>query len=119
MYVSRQNTCMTANLNGPWAKPKPVEQDGKVVGLQSLPRHEHLVLGLKRFNASLMGVQEHHLQSPARHIQRDVVPEKPQKLFRNRWEVLANPSFSKRSGVALAWRKDVWSIISSFTPWRG
>ena len=87
--------------------------------LRPMPRHKHLMLALRRFNISPLGIQEHHIQSPPIRVFRDIVTETLQKLFPNRWSVLANPSFSERNGVALAWCKDIWTPVSSFSPLRG
>ena len=87
--------------------------------LQAMPQHKHLMLALRRFNVSLLGIQEHQIQIPPVRVLKDVVIDKLQKLFQAKRAVLANPSFSERSGVALAWRKDLSNVVSSFTPLRG
>ena len=48
-----------------------------------------------------------------------MVSEKPRKVFPLRWEVLANPSFSERRAVTPAWRRDMWTPVSSFTALQG
>ena len=110
---------MQTNLNGPWVVPRETAGADQTPILQTLLRHKHLGLALKRFNVSLLGIEEHHLPCPLAHVAKDVVTDKLQKVFPSRWHVLANPSFSERSGVALAWRKDMWTMLASFTPLRG
>ena len=42
MYVSRHTTFMVANLNGPWATPKPMDQDAKIVVPTAVTITHHL-----------------------------------------------------------------------------
>ena len=119
MFISKPMALMTADLNGPWVIPALPGKDGQPLVRQPMPRHKHLMQALWRFNVSLLGLQEHHLQCPPRHVSMDIVTEKLQNLFHNRWLVLANPSFSERSGVALACRTDLWTMVSSSSPLRG
>ena len=116
MFISKPMAVMTADLNGPWVIPSLMGVDGQTSVLQAMPRHKHLIMALRRFNVSLLGIHEHHIQIPPVRVLKEVVTDKLQKLFPPKWAVLANPSFSERSGVALVWRKDLWSVVSSFTP---
>ena len=119
MFISKPMAVMTANLNGPWVIPTLMGADGQTSMLQAMPRHKHRMQALRRFNVSLLGIRKHHIQIPPVRVSKDVVTDKLQKLFPAKWAVLANPSFSERSGVALARCKDLWSVVPSFTPLKG
>ena len=114
--IPRPVTVMTTNLHGIHTIVHEPNREPQAKGTQtSWPRYKHLNAALSKFNVSLVGIQEHHLQYERGNVK---VTEKLQKLLPNRWQTIANPSCTERSGVAIAWRKDRWILVSAFSMWQ-
>ena len=113
--IPRPVTVMTTNLYGIHTIVREPDRGPEAKGTQtSWPRYKHLNAALSRPNVSLVGIQEHHLQYERGNVR---VTEKLQKLLPNKWQTIANPSCTERSGVAIAWRRDKWTLVSSFSMW--
>ena len=73
VYITKPVAVMQTNVNGPWVVPRVTANTDQAPILQTLPRHTHVVISLKCFNVSLLGIQEHHLPCPPADVSNDVV----------------------------------------------
>ena len=111
--MPRLVTVMTINLYSIHTLFQEHDREPQAKGTQtSWARYKQLNTALSRFNVSLVGIQEHHLQSERGNVR---VTEKLQKFLPNKWPNIANSSCTEPSGVAIAWRKDTWILVSAFS----
>ena len=94
---------MTINMNG-WATTEYDDSNDR-----RYARWQHLRDAAKRHKTTVLGVQEHHFhshQEAAGYVN---------KFTHTQWGFIYNLSLQSKSGVAILYRKNKWSLVNTYS----